>query len=148
MFFYFSDNVKKDRRIASISNMIHNSIIIQSHTRIRSDGKIESYCGLKLREIITQEGGKHKQIYIFIKLLINTIMLKNETIFTESSKISRNNREPIKQKEAVSSSNMPKNTRKRYKGTNFQLPPTAKQVKKRTPKKSHKRIGLASTGNF
>ena len=122
--------------------------MIQSHTRIRSDGKIESYYGLKIREIITQEGGKHKQIYIFIQLLINTIMLKNETIFTESSKSSRNNREPIKQKEAVYSSNMPKNTRKRYKDTNFQLPPTAKQVKKRMPKQSHKRIGLASTGKF
>ena len=87
MFFYFSDTLKKDRRITSLSNMMHNSITIQSHTRLRSDGKIESYCGLKLTEIITQEGGKHKQIYIFIQLLINTIMLKNETIFTKSSKI-------------------------------------------------------------
>ncbi|PWA81533.1 hypothetical protein CTI12_AA185960 [Artemisia annua] len=64
----------------------------------------------------------------------------------ETSRIPRKKREDIKQKASVSFSNMPKKTGKRLKGStfNYQLPTTAKPVKQRMPKKSHKRIGFTS----
>ncbi|KAL6558413.1 hypothetical protein OROMI_018763 [Orobanche minor] len=42
----------------SLSNMLHSSIIIHSHTNIRSDGRVQAYCGLKLTNTITEQAGE------------------------------------------------------------------------------------------
>lgn len=103
-------------------------------------------------------------------------MLNIHKIDPGMSTTPENNRENIKQKTAVPVSNIPKKTRKRYKGkfsvhvwynfltsllnvkhkssgstSNYQLPTSdiiLEQVKRRIPKKSHKRIGFTSRGNF
>ncbi|PWA53848.1 hypothetical protein CTI12_AA438830 [Artemisia annua] len=118
------DSLSKHTEIPSLSNIINSSIIIQSHTNIRPDGKIESYCGLRIREVTTNEAG---------------------TLTTPEKK-----RENIKQKAAVPVSNIPKKTRKRYQGStsNYHSPTPdiiSNQVKRRRPKQNHKRIALTST---
>ncbi|GKC13326.1 hypothetical protein Tco_1010108 [Tanacetum coccineum] len=41
-----------DRTIkSSLSNILNKSVFIQSHTTIRHDGRVQSYCGLKLADI-------------------------------------------------------------------------------------------------
>ncbi|PWA88583.1 hypothetical protein CTI12_AA119540 [Artemisia annua] len=51
------DSLSKHTEIPSLSDIINSSIIIQSHTNIRPDGKIESYCGLRIREVTMNEAG-------------------------------------------------------------------------------------------
>lgn len=87
--------------------------MIQSHTNIRSDGKVESYCGLKIRETSTQKRGKHKHMYIFIQQILDSPMLKNLNICAETSTIPEK-RKNVKQKGAVSFSNMPKKALRGY----------------------------------
>ncbi|KAL6586368.1 hypothetical protein OROMI_001356 [Orobanche minor] len=40
-----------------LSHILHNSMVIRSHTTVRHDGRVQSFCGLQLSEIIAQESG-------------------------------------------------------------------------------------------
>ncbi|GJX60110.1 zf-CCHC domain-containing protein [Tanacetum coccineum] len=47
-----------DRTIkSSLSNILNKSVFIQSHTTIRHDGRVQSYCGLKLADIPASGAG-------------------------------------------------------------------------------------------
>ncbi|PWA77480.1 hypothetical protein CTI12_AA225140 [Artemisia annua] len=91
----------KQTGIPSLSNILHNSITIHSHTNIRSDGKIESYCGLEITELTMHE---------------SEFVQKQQQFEERIGKILK--------KRALSVSNMPKKTAKRSKGStsNYQWP--------------------------
>ncbi|GJY58348.1 helicase [Tanacetum coccineum] len=52
-----NDSLNIDTRIPSLSNILDKSINICSRTIINRDGKVQSYCGLKLTNIHTQASG-------------------------------------------------------------------------------------------
>ncbi|GKE31913.1 hypothetical protein Tco_1451235, partial [Tanacetum coccineum] len=53
-----NDSLNIDTRIPSLSNILHNSINICSNIIITRDGKVQSYCDLKLTNIHTQTSGR------------------------------------------------------------------------------------------
>ncbi|GKB88151.1 ATP-dependent DNA helicase PIF1 [Tanacetum coccineum] len=52
------DSLNMDTPIPSLFNILHKSFNICSRTIINRDGKVQSYCGLKLTNIDTQASGK------------------------------------------------------------------------------------------
>nr|GEZ41028.1 RWP-RK domain-containing protein [Tanacetum cinerariifolium] len=52
-----NDSLNMDTRIPSLSNILDKSMNICSRTIINQDGKVQSYCGLKLTNIHTQASG-------------------------------------------------------------------------------------------
>ena len=40
--------------------MLHKSLVIHSETIVSQQGKLQSYCGLKLTEVVEAFTGKHR----------------------------------------------------------------------------------------
>jgi hypothetical protein len=55
----------------SLFNILHNSVHKKSHTIIGVDGKVHSYCGLKISDILAQETGNRKNPILLDLIIIN-----------------------------------------------------------------------------
>lgn len=49
---------------ATLSNILNNHVIIQSHTTINENGRLQSYCGLKLINILSPQIGKNSTLFL------------------------------------------------------------------------------------
>ncbi|GJY33383.1 helicase [Tanacetum coccineum] len=55
------DSLNKDTCIPSLSNILHNSMSIQSNIIITLDGNVQSYCGLRLTNMPTPTSGEKQK---------------------------------------------------------------------------------------
>ena len=63
--------------VPTFSNILNNQVIIQSHTSINENGRLQSYCGLKLINILSPEIGKNQaSSFLAIFIIWFTIILK------------------------------------------------------------------------
>ena len=70
IFLWVTGQQNEHANIPSLSDMLHKTLVIDSKTIINQSGKIQSYCGLRLSEIVKTFAGIYNlQTFTFIMIL-------------------------------------------------------------------------------
>lgn len=70
IFLWLTGQQNEHANVPSLSDMLHKTLVIDSKTIINQGGKIQSYCGLRLSEIVrTFTGIYNLQTFTFIMIL-------------------------------------------------------------------------------